>query len=113
MRLSFWAKADQLVYVPGYTPNPGQAPDYVGRTHILVDGVNFKGEAVKVGQFPAVEEPFRCEDTSPEGQRLLFLTRRDDCLVPADEQTARALGRAFVPHELLDGVMVPVQSASS
>lgn len=104
MQLSFWAKADQLVPVPGYKPAPGTPPAYVGRTVLPV------GETAG---FPAVAEPFTCDSESEIGRRLLLLACRDACLIPADAATARACGVVFKAHELRDGVMVPAASKSS
>jgi len=45
---------------------------------------------------------FTIDDTTPAGQRLLKLARRDGCFVPADETAARAIGVEFkVPAKVV------------
>jgi hypothetical protein len=101
MQLSFWAKSDLLVPIPGFRPSANLPPDYVGRGYA-------KDEATGRHGHPALAEPFRCDSETDVGRRLVLLTRRDDCLLPADEATAQACGKRFIAHELSDGVMVPV-----
>lgn len=103
MRLSFWAKEDQLVPVPGVRPSIDQAPEYVGRAFL----------PGKPAGFPATEVPFVVDSETTEGRRLVHLTRRDACLLPADEATAAACGMSFVPHQLTDGVMAPIAPPST
>lgn len=100
MPIAFWAKADQLVPVPGYRPTPGTMPEYVGR-ELLVS------EDGKRGSLLATAAPYVCP-TEEVAARLVHLCRRDDCLTPANVETARLCGVSFVAHELVDGAMVPV-----
>jgi hypothetical protein len=97
MKLTFHAKGDLLVPVPGI-PIPhggGVVPQYVGRTMVTKPGEGFA--------FPAVADPHEAESSSKEGRRLAKLCVRDAALWPADEATAKALGVAFVKLELKDG----------
>lgn len=101
MKLSFYAKEDQLVPVPGAALIVGQPAKYVGRKHAL----NVSNGAAG---YPATEAPFVCDSASDVGRRLVQLTARDRCLIPADEETAHACGVAYTPHMYIDGAFVPI-----
>lgn len=104
MKPAFWAKEDQLVPVPGYRPAVGTPQEYVGRKLVLsADG--------KRGALVPTEEPYVCEGDEATA-RLVHLTRRDACLIPANEEAAALCGVPFVPHALVDGAMAPVVSNS-
>jgi hypothetical protein len=99
VKLRFFAKDDLLVSVPGSRARQGMAPEYVGRKFVPGDP--------KLGtsaQHPASPEPYEVELNSEAGFRLVQLTRRDQCLWPADEETARECGAEFVKVEIKDGV---------
>jgi len=93
--LKFYAKADQLVTVPGSRPVVGQPPKYIGRS--------FDRDSLA---FPATEEGFTCESESDRGRRLTKLTRRDSSLWAANGKTAAHCGVPFVQLEFADGVWV-------
>jgi hypothetical protein len=100
-KLRFFARDDQLVPFPGFTPAPGQIPVYVGRSF----DEKLKGH-------PASQEPSEFDSETREGQRLMQFARRDAALWPADEATARECGVEFVPVTVRDGVAVPAAKAS-
>lgn len=100
MKLRFFAKDDELVYVPNFPKVRGAFPQYVGRKFI-------PGTAEAGAQFPATAEPFECDSDDANGQALLNKFRRGKrCLWPADKATAEACGVEFVPVEVKDGVAV-------
>ena len=101
MKLRFYAREDQLVPVPGSFPRIGQAPSYIGRKFVAADRSH-----------PATDDPYECDAETEGGRRLKKLTRRDACLWPADEATARACGVAFVPVEVKDGIAREKDSGS-
>lgn len=92
MKLSFFAKDDQLVTIPGAQPATGQAPRYVGRKLELRDGAP---------HYPATTEAFECDSESDVGRRLVERVRNDvndgygAPLTPADKATADACGLDF------------------
>ena len=95
-KLRFFAAGTALVRIPYIDAVHGQSPEYVGRTPVEVDGVV---------TYPATGVH---ECTGAAAHRLAKLARRDGTVIPADEATARACRLPFVPHEIRDGVVVPV-----
>lgn len=95
MKLSFRAREDLLVRVPGMPPAIGQASMYVGREF-----------DAKTRGYPASKQAYEVESDSDEGRRLIKLVRREGALWPADEQTAKACGVEFVSVEFKDGAYV-------
>ncbi len=101
MKLAFYAKDDDLVYVPDFPRTKGAAPQRVGRSFIPGDGV-------KGAQHPATAEPFVCDSEDANGVALLAAFRRGRrALWPADKATAEACGVEFVAVEVKDGVAIP------
>jgi hypothetical protein len=86
-RLKFYAREDQLVFVPYITVSAGAPERYVGRRF-----------DAKLRGYPATKEPFTCDADSNVGERLVLLTRRDSCLWPADDETAQACGMRKAPE---------------
>lgn len=104
MKLAFYAKDDDLVYVPDFPRMKGSIPQRVGRSFV-------PGDATKGAQHPATTEPFVCDSEDANGVALLAAFRRGRrSLWPADKATADACGVEFVPVEVKDGVAV-VKSA--
>ena len=101
MILKFYAKGAQLVRVPGAQPLPKQPDMYVGR---------YFDPATR--GYPADKEPASFDSETASGQRLMRLCRLDNCLFPADQETANACNVKFVPTVWLDGCFVeaPVKS---
>lgn len=117
MKLSFYARGDHLVTVPGVSPQGDQHLPRVGRVGggdpigIAAppnrrDGKPTQGRSLP----PASESPFVVEADSDAGRRLVKLTRRDASLWPADEETAAACGVAFVDLDFNDGEWLPVSA---
>ena len=104
MILRFFARDGQLVPLPGFVPQVGQSPQYVGRTH----DVQLRG-------FPATAEPhaFDSERQAAACKRLAKLTLRDRSLWPADEETAKACGVPFVAVRVVNGVAEPVATETN
>ena len=96
MELSFLAKSDLLVAVPGTAQFAGQLARYVGR----------EWEDARHA-FVASKEPYRVDSASEDGRRLLKLVRREASLLPGDQATAEACGLDFVAHQNVDGEWVP------
>ena len=107
MKLRFFAKDDELVYVPNSPKRQGQPPRYVGRTFVPGDA-----DTGKPAAFPASAEPFECDSDDPNGRELVnrFL-RGKRPLLPADKETAAACGVAFVAVSVKDGVAAQGASA--
>ncbi|HEU4544357.1 MAG TPA: hypothetical protein VFR23_24715 [Jiangellaceae bacterium] len=102
MKLKFYAKDDELVYVPNAPKRQGQPPRYVGRS--LVPG---DPDKATMASFPASAEPFECDSDDANGQELLGRFRRGKRpLWPADKATAEACGVEFVAITIKDGVSV-------
>jgi hypothetical protein len=101
--LSFHAKADCLVRVPGVIEIIGQAPHYVGRRLSRLSNGSFA--------YPAVDRPYQTEENSDVGRRLRKLASRDGSLWPADKETADACGVKFVPVEFANGEWVPKKTS--
>lgn len=101
MKLSFYAKDDDIVYEPDFPRVRGAIPRYVGR--YFVPATKDKSAA-----FPATAEPYVCDSESENGRVLVgkFL-RGKRPLWPADKATAEACGVEFVPVEVKDGIAVP------
>jgi hypothetical protein len=93
--LRFFARADQLVPFPGFSPGAGQAALYVGRTF-----------DAGIGGYPATRDAAEFEPGSPAAQRLLKVARRDASLWPADQFTAQACELPFVELEFNSGEYV-------
>jgi hypothetical protein len=85
MKLRFYARAGQMVRVPGQQIMVGQPVKYVGR------------KTVKDMRHEASSDPYEVEAGTRRAMRLVKLVRRDQCLWPADEPTAKACGVRFVP----------------
>jgi hypothetical protein len=106
MKLSFFAKDDDIVYVPDFPRVKGAFPNYVGRSFVA-------GTPEKGAQHPATVEPFVCDSEDANGSVLLAKFRRGKRpLWPADKATADACGVEFVPVEVKDGIAV-VKAASA
>jgi hypothetical protein len=101
VKLRFFAKGDLLVTKPGFLPRAqgGDMPRYVGRT------------AGAARTFPASKDAHECDADSDEGRRLMFLTKVDSALWPADAATAAACGVSFVATEFKDGEHTPKKSS--
>lgn len=98
--LKFVARGDLVVRIPKAVQFIGQPAVYVNRAKtMLPDGM---------WGYPASPEPYQIEAKSPEALRLAMLVRRDECLWPYDEQTAKACGVKFVAVEWIEGEWVPV-----
>jgi hypothetical protein len=118
MKLSFFAKDDLLVTLPGQrlmrrnadTGASGSPMRYVGRQHVpaklrqdVAAGTTIVDEAASN---PATPEAFSCDADTEMGRRLAKLVRRDGSLWPADKATADACGVAFVETVFQDGAHV-------
>lgn len=99
--IKFYAKADQMVRVPGAQPRPGQADMYIGR----IFDPETRG-------YPAINSAFEVDEDSDAGKRLMRLTRVDDCLYAADKKTADLCGVEFKEVEFKSGMFLekPKQS---
>jgi hypothetical protein len=82
MKLRFLPAEGSMPLVPFTNKMPGSMPRYLGRTFNAATGVY------------DISEPYECEAGSPEAERCKVFVRRKDAL-PADEQTARAIGAAW------------------
>ncbi len=102
MKLSFCARGDQLVSLPGEHRIVDQMPRYVGRVAKILNVGDKKAAA-----FPAAPDPFCCDSDSDTGRRLTKLCTRDGSLWPADRETAEHCGVDFVPVEHRDGEWIP------
>ena len=101
MKLSFYARGDLLVTVPGQAHARGQHLRRVGRTRT--------NEAVP----PATKEPFEADSESDIGRRLIQLATREACLWAADKETAQAIGVPFVELDFVNNSWVPKASKPS
>jgi len=111
-KLRFYAKDDDLVYVPTSVRMSGQAPQYIGRR--IERGNDARdGKTAKNATFPATNEAWECDADSADALEILNRFRRGKRpLWPADAETALACGVEFVKVEVKDGVAVPVKSAA-
>ena len=104
MLLKFCARKNQLVNArPGVVLPIGQPVPRINRT------LDSKG------RYPADPTPFECDSESECGRNALAAMRagrKDPPLWPADEQTARACGVAFVPIEHVAGEWVEKSAAA-
>jgi hypothetical protein len=107
MKLRFFAKDDDLVYVPTSVRMSGQAPQYIGRR--LEQGNDGRdGQPRKAATFPATEEAWECDADSADADEILNRFRRGKRrLWPADAETAAACGVEFVRVVVKAGVAVP------
>lgn len=96
MELSFLAKSNLMVAVPGTAQFAGQLARFVGREW---------DEARHA--FIASNSAYRVDSESTDGRRLDKLMRREQSLLPGDEATAAYFGVPFVPHKYADGAWVP------
>ncbi len=119
-KLRFFAKDDDLVYVPTSVRMSGQPPQYVGRR--LEPGNDGRdGKPVKAATFPATDQAWECEADSADAAEILNrFWRGKRPLWPADEATAQACRVEFVKVVVKDGIAVaappeakPVASSSS
>lgn len=102
--LRFYARHDHRVWYPGLKIPNGQAPIYLGRTHVPGDGATGKPS-----QSPATKEPIECEAGSEVANRIIRLMTIDSSDPPffcADQATADATGLQFVKAKFSDGVWV-------
>lgn len=126
MQLSFYARGDTLVPVPGQTRPVGTGTEmasgpparYVARE--FVPPVNLRRRngvltADEPAKYICSSEPFRCDSESEVGRRMVRHMTRKRCrktgdypLWPADKATADALSIPFVPVEVVGGETVPV-----
>lgn len=95
MKLSFCARGDHLVTLPGSPRMVGQVQARVGRTFVAATAGN-------AGGHPANKEPFTCDSESETGQRLTKLCRRDLSLFAFDRETAGHCQVEFVEIEYSD-----------
>lgn len=103
MRLRFYAKDDELVYVPNSPKRAGSPPRYVGRSFVPGDAATGTPAS-----YPATPEPFECDSEDENGRELLGRFKRGRrSLLPADKATADACGVAFVAASVKEGVAVP------
>ena len=131
MQLSFYARGDILVPMPGQAPRPvgtgtemasGPPAKYVARDFVPPVGLRRTRSgltATEPAKYICSKEPFRCDSESEVGRRMVrHMTRKrcrptesrpnGDCpLWPADAQTAEFLGVPFVPIRIVDGEAVP------
>jgi hypothetical protein len=130
MQLSFYARGDVLVAVPGQTRPVGTGIEmvsgppvrYVARDWVAPVNYRRTREGIKVDEpakYVASAEPFRCDSDSYVGQRMVRHMSRPRCrrtgdypLWPADKATADFLGLPFVEVEIRDGDAVPVTKTS-
>lgn len=136
MQLSFYARGDVLVAVPGQPSRPvgdgaemvsGPPARYVAREFVPPKGLRRTRQGLQVDEpakYICSSDPFVCESTGPVGERLIRHMTRKRCrptaarpqgeypLWPADKATADFLGIPFVPVEVVDGETVP-KSASA
>ena len=90
MQIHVFAKGDKLTYIKG-DKFAGQRPPYVGRRTVVSDG-----EIRHV----ATAEGHTFDSRSKQAERLRKLMHRgEDCVWPADAETAQYLGVPFVPVE--------------
>ncbi len=99
--IKFYAKENQMVKIPGAQARPGQPDMYVGRDF---DAAN-RGYKIN-------DTGYTVDENSDAGQRLIRLTRIDDCLIPADKYTADLCGKEYVPVEFKSGVFVEKSNKS-
>jgi hypothetical protein len=100
MELSFLAKSDLLVAVPGTAQFAGQLARYVGR----------EWEDARHA-YVASAEPYKVDSESGDGRRLSKLMRREDSLLPGDQATAEYFGLAFVTRQNVEGEWVSAAPA--
>jgi hypothetical protein len=82
MKLSFLPAEGSMPLVPFTHKLPGSMPRYIGRVFNASTGAY------------EIASPYECEDGTPEAERCKVFARRKD-VVPANEQTARAIGAAW------------------
>lgn len=87
-RLQFVPKAQALPRFPN--KGAGSMP-YVGRVFVPSDKPGIRGEYV------ATKEPASVVAGTPEAARLIEICKRDGDVLPADEETAKAIGVRYVP----------------
>ena len=97
MQLRFHARGTGKRSITGEIRIIGQAARYIGRKHVVVDGVASQ---------PATEEPHECDSETADGRRCKKLCRQGE-LWAADEATAAACGVEFVALDHSDGAWVP------
>ena len=113
MKLSFYARGDALVTVPGVQPQIGQSLPRVGRGSELEPAEKLHEDHEKAGVKPgfkvpaATKEPYTVDSESPARQRLKKLIRREPCLWAADEETAVECGVPFVALKFENDSWVP------
>jgi len=98
MKLRLLARENAVAFVPGAPRAVNQPPHYIGRRHVVENGV---------GKFPATEEGtvVDLDQTSPEFWRYQKLVSRGDVWA-GNAETAAALGVAFVSVLFRDGAWV-------
>ncbi len=103
MKVRFFAKADGLVREAGHYPQIGQAPRYVGREYVPLEG----GGA----SFPATKDGSQYDAESEEGQSAMRRCRKGE-LWPADPETAALCGVKFTAVSFASGVFVEKPTAA-
>lgn len=95
MKLRFYARPGHVLPWPGQMSS-GQIRQYVGRESKVLDGVI---------SHRANETPAEIDPETADGKRILRLFRieTEKPLVPANKETADALGVPFVPGKVVDG----------
>lgn len=137
MQLSFYARSDVLVPMPGQAPRPrgdgvemasGPPAQYVAREWVAPKGLRRTRAGLQCDEpakYICSSTPFRCESNSPMGERMIRHMTRKRCrptasrpngdypLWCADQQTAEFLGIPFVPVDVLGGETVPRRATTT
>jgi hypothetical protein len=101
--LRFIAREDALATVPGSRANVGQPAFYIGRKYIAPDRAAGRG-----ARYEATQEPYEVtldldrQDDAMRFNRHVKLAQRGD-IWPADEETAKHCGLAFVQASFANG----------
>lgn len=103
--LRVYAAPGQVCPWPGQN-NSGQIRRYIGRDHKIKRADN--GSIIEIGH-PALTEAVEIDPASKVGKRIirLMLIEQEKPLLPADKETAKALGVPLVDVEWTDGEWLP------
>jgi len=126
MKLSFYARGDVLVPLPGRDPRPqgtgavmasGPPAKYVARDFVPALNLRITRDGVTCDQpakYICSDAPYSCDSDSDAGRRIVRHMSRKRCrktgdypLWPADQATADYLGIEFVPVSIVRGEAVP------
>jgi hypothetical protein len=92
MKLAFYAAPGHQVQ--SKTAYQDQPASYINRKAVLVDATDYQGKPCKVATYPATEEPWRCESSSPIVRKLRRAVVKGKVL-PADKETAAFCGVTY------------------